>query len=72
MLDHVTGIVVEETTVVGDGCTLLHGVTLGGTGKDYSDRHPKVGNHVLIGAGASLLRNNTSGGQYRQDLDLPS
>jgi serine O-acetyltransferase len=61
MLDHGTGIVIGETAVVGDGCTLLHGVTLGGTGKDHGDRHPKVGNHVLIGAGASLLGNITIG-----------
>jgi serine O-acetyltransferase len=57
IMDHGTGIVVGETAVVGDGCTLLHGVTLGGTGKDIGDRHPKVGANVLIGAGASLLGN---------------
>jgi len=57
MLDHGTGIVIGETAVVGDGCTLLHGVTLGGTGKDHGDRHPKVGDSVLIGAGSSILGN---------------
>ena len=57
MLDHGTGIVIGETAVVGDGCTLLHGVTLGGTGKDHGDRHPKVGDSVLIGAGTSILGN---------------
>lgn len=57
MLDHGTGIVIGETATVGDGCTILHGVTLGGTGKDHGDRHPKVGKNVLIGAGASLLGN---------------
>lgn len=57
MLDHGTGIVIGETATVGDGCTLLHGVTLGGTGKEMGDRHPKVGPHVLIGAGSSLLGN---------------
>jgi serine O-acetyltransferase len=57
LLDHGTGIVIGETCVVGDGCTLLHGVTLGGTGKDTGDRHPKVGKNVLIGAGASVLGN---------------
>jgi serine O-acetyltransferase len=57
MLDHGTGVVVGETAVIGDGCTILHGVTLGGTGKDNGDRHPKVGKNVLIGAGASLLGN---------------
>jgi serine O-acetyltransferase len=57
MLDHGTGVVVGEMAVVGDGCTILHGVTLGGTGKDHGDRHPKVRKKVLIGAGASLLGN---------------
>jgi serine O-acetyltransferase len=57
LLDHGTGIVVGETAAVGDGCTILHGVTLGGTGKDHGDRHPKVGKHVLIGAGSSILGN---------------
>lgn len=58
MMDHGTGIVIGETAVVGDGCTLLHGVTLGGNGKDHNvDRHPKVGAQVLIGASASLLGN---------------
>jgi serine O-acetyltransferase len=57
LFDHGTGIVVGETAQVGDGCTILHGVTLGGTGKETGDRHPKVGEHVLIGANASLLGN---------------
>lgn len=57
LFDHGTGIVVGETAEVGDGCTILHGVTLGGTGKETGDRHPKVGAHVLIGANASLLGN---------------
>lgn len=57
LLDHGTGIVIGETAVLGDGCTLLHGVTLGGTGKDHGDRHPKIGPHVLIGAGAKILGN---------------
>lgn len=61
MLDHGTGIVIGETATVGDGCTLLHGVTLGGTGKDHGDRHPKVGRNCLIGAGASLLGNISIG-----------
>eukprot|EP00245_Coleochaete_scutata_P002118 TRINITY_DN12736_c0_g1_i1.p1 TRINITY_DN12736_c0_g1~~TRINITY_DN12736_c0_g1_i1.p1 ORF type:complete len:422 (+),score=79.08 TRINITY_DN12736_c0_g1_i1:124-1389(+) len=55
LIDHATGIVIGETAVVGDGCTLLHSVTLGGTGKDTGDRHPKLGSHVFIGAGASIL-----------------
>ena len=57
MLDHGTGVVIGETAVVGDGCTLLHGVTLGGTGKDHGDRHPKIAQNVLIGAGSSILGN---------------
>jgi len=61
MFDHGTGIVVGETAVIGSGCTLLHGVTLGGTGKESGDRHPKVGEDVLIGAGASVLGNISIG-----------
>ena len=61
MFDHGTGIVMGETAVVGDGCTILHGVTLGGTGKESGDRHPKVGQDVLIGAGASILGNISIG-----------
>lgn len=57
MLDHATGIVVGETAVIGDGCSILHDVTLGGTGKQHADRHPKVGRNVLIGAGAKILGN---------------
>ena len=53
--DHATGLVIGETAVVGNNCTLLHGVTLGGTGKVSGDRHPKIGNNVLIGAGSSIL-----------------
>ena len=44
MFDHSTGVVVGETATIGDGCMILHGVTLGGTGKEHGDRHPKVGN----------------------------
>ena len=57
MLDHATGFVVGETAVVGDNCSFLHGVTLGGSGKEKGDRHPKIGNNVLIGAGAKILGN---------------
>jgi serine O-acetyltransferase len=57
MLDHATGFVVGETAVVGDNCSFLHGVTLGGSGKESGDRHPKLGNNVLIGAGAKVLGN---------------
>lgn len=57
MLDHATGFVMGETAVLGDNCSILQGVTLGGTGKADEDRHPKVGDGVLIGAGASVLGN---------------
>lgn len=57
MLDHATGIVIGETAVVGDDVSMLHSVTLGGTGKEGGDRHPKIGNGVLIGAGAKVLGN---------------
>lgn len=57
MIDHGTGIVVGETAAIGDHCSMLHGVTLGGTGKEDQDRHPKVGCGVLMGAGAKILGN---------------
>ncbi|MFZ4858086.1 MAG: serine O-acetyltransferase [Desulfuromonadaceae bacterium] len=57
LIDHGTGVVIGETAVIGDDVSMLHGVTLGGTGKDSGDRHPKVGNSVLIGAGAKILGN---------------
>ena len=57
MLDHGTGLVIGETAVVGDNVSLLQNVTLGGTGKSDEDRHPKIGNGVLIGAGAKVLGN---------------
>lgn len=61
MLDHATGFVAGETAVIGDNCSILQGVTLGGTGKADEDRHPKIGNGVLIGAGAVILGNITVG-----------
>lgn len=57
MIDHATGIVIGETAVVGDNCSFLQGVTLGGNGKETGDRHPKIGANVLIGAGAKVLGN---------------
>ena len=57
MLDHATGFVAGETAVIGDNVSILQGVTLGGTGKADEDRHPKIGNGVLIGAGAKILGN---------------
>ncbi len=60
-IDHGTGIVIGETAVVGDDVSMLQGVTLGGTGAESGDRHPKVGNGVLLGAGAKVLGNITVG-----------
>ncbi|MCJ7788477.1 MAG: serine O-acetyltransferase [Methyloceanibacter sp.] len=57
MFDHATGIVVGETAAIGDNCSLLHGVTLGGSGSEKGDRHPKIGRGVMIGAGAKILGN---------------
>jgi serine O-acetyltransferase len=56
-LDHATGLVVGETAVIEDEVSMLHGVTLGGTGKEHEDRHPKIRRGVLIGAGAKILGN---------------
>jgi serine O-acetyltransferase len=61
MLDHGTGIVVGETAVIDDDVSILQGVTLGGTGKQGGDRHPKIRRGVLIGAGATVLGNITIG-----------
>lgn len=54
-IDHGAGVVIGETAVVGDGCTIYQGVTLGGTGKDKGKRHPTLGKNVLVGAGAKIL-----------------
>jgi serine O-acetyltransferase len=56
-LDHATGLVVGETAVIEDDVSILHGVTLGGTGKEAGDRHPKIRRGVMIGAGATVLGN---------------
>ena len=56
-IDHGMGIVFGETAEIGDNCTIYHGVTLGGTGKDTGKRHPTLGNNVLIGAGSVVLKN---------------
>src|ERR1700749_1032962 len=56
-IDHATGIVIGETAVIGDDVSMLQGVTLGGTGAERADRHPKVGKGVLLGAGAKVLGN---------------
>lgn len=57
MLDHATGVVIGETAFVGNNVSIMQSVTLGGTGKESGDRHPKVGNGVLISAGAKILGN---------------
>jgi len=57
MIDHAHSIVIGETAVVGNDVSMLHSVTLGGTGKEEEDRHPKIGDGVLIGAGAKVLGN---------------
>ncbi|WP_298256647.1 serine O-acetyltransferase [uncultured Litoreibacter sp.] len=61
MIDHAHSIVIGETAIVGDNVSMLHSVTLGGTGKEHDDRHPKIENGVLIGAGAKVLGNITVG-----------
>ena len=60
-IDHGMGVVIGETTVIGDNCTLYQGVTLGGTGKDQGKRHPTLGNDVIVGAGAKVLGSFTIG-----------
>ncbi|MCI8623846.1 MAG: serine O-acetyltransferase [Provencibacterium sp.] len=55
LIDHGSGVVIGETAVVGDGCTIYQGVTLGGTGKEKGKRHPTLGKNVLVGAGARIL-----------------
>ena len=57
MIDHATGVVIGETAVIGNDVSMLHGVTLGGSGKEGGDRHPKIGNGVLISVGAKVLGN---------------
>ena len=55
VIDHGTGIVIGETTIIGDDCLLYQNVTLGGTGKDVGKRHPTLGNNVMVGSGAKVL-----------------
>ncbi len=61
MIDHATGVVIGETAVVGNNVSMLHSVTLGGTGCQVGDRHPKIGDGVLISAGAKILGNVSVG-----------
>ncbi len=60
-VDHGMGVVIGETSVIGDNVTLYQGVTLGGTGKQKTKRHPTIGNNVVVGAGAKVLGNITVG-----------
>lgn len=64
-IDHATGVVIGETAVVGEDVSILQGVTLGGTGKESGDRHPKVGDGVLLSAGANVLGNVRIGDQAK-------
>ena len=64
-IDHATGIVIGETTIIGDHVMLYQGVTLGGTTTSKGKRHPTLGNHVVIGANASVLGNITIGNNVR-------
>lgn len=57
-IDHGMGIVIGETATIGNDCTIYHNSTLGGTGKDINKRHPDLGNNVMVGAGAKVLRSN--------------
>lgn len=60
-IDHGSGVIIGETTIIGDNCTLYQGVTLGGTGKEHGKRHPTLGNNVMISAGAKVLGSFTIG-----------
>lgn len=60
-IDHGTGVIIGETTIIGDNCTLYQGVTLGGTGKEHGKRHPTLGNNVMVSAGAKVLGSFTVG-----------
>ncbi len=64
-IDHGMGVVVGETTIIGDEVTIYQGVTLGGTGKDTGKRHPTIGNGVVIGAGSRVLGNIEIGNNSR-------
>ncbi|NLF82882.1 MAG: serine O-acetyltransferase [Candidatus Gastranaerophilales bacterium] len=64
-IDHGMGVVIGETTIIGDDVLIYQGVTLGGTGKETGKRHPTIGNDVVIGAGAKVLGNITIGNNVR-------
>ena len=73
-IDHGMGIVIGETTTIGNDCTIYHNVTLGGTGKDKNKRHPDLGNNVIVGCGAKILRSyqNRKQRKNRSKLCSPS
>lgn len=60
-IDHAMGVIIGETTVIGDDCTIYQCVTLGGTGNEVGKRHPTLGNNVIVGVGAAVLGNITVG-----------
>ena len=64
-IDHGSGVVIGETTVIGDDCVIYQGATLGGTGKETGKRHPTLGNNVMVGAGARVLGSITVGDNSR-------
>ncbi|MCL2422014.1 MAG: serine O-acetyltransferase [Defluviitaleaceae bacterium] len=64
-IDHGMGVVIGETSEIGDYVTIFHGVTLGGTGKEKGKRHPTIGDHVMIGAGAQVIGSFTVGAHSR-------
>ena len=64
-IDHGMGVVIGETTIVGNDCLLYQGVTLGGTGKEHGKRHPTLKNNVVVGSGAKVLGNITIGNNVR-------
>lgn len=64
-IDHGMGIVIGETAVIGDDCTIYHGVTLGGTGKEKLKRHPTLKNNVIVGCGSKILGNITIGNNVK-------
>ncbi len=64
-IDHGAGVVIGETAVIGDNCTLYQNVTLGGTGKEHNKRHPTLKNNVTVGAGAKVLGNITIGNNVK-------
>ena len=71
-IDHGIGVIIGETAIIGDNCTIYQGVTLGGTGKQTGKRHPTIGNNVMISAGAKVLGNTKIGAGSVVLKDIPS